>query len=141
MRKTVTNPGPMQPFQTPQVKAAYDAFPEGQKEIALMLRDLVFAVAADTPEVGRVEETLKWGQPSFITPKTKSGSTLRIGVTKAGDTGIYAHCGTSIISDYAATFPGDDRIDGNRGVLFATANEIVPDRLRHLIRHGLTYHL
>ncbi len=131
----------MHPFQTPTVKAAYDAFEQKQRDIALILRDLVFEVAMDTPEAGEVEETLKWGQPSFVTPKTKSGSTLRIGVTKAGDTGLYAHCGTSIIRDYAATFPGDDRIDGNRGVLFSTADDIAKDRLRHLIRHGLTYHL
>jgi hypothetical protein len=129
------------PFQTLKVKAAYDAFGQKQQGIALMLRDLVFDVARDTPEAGEIAETLKWGQPSFITPKTESGSTLRIGVTKAGDTGLYAHCGTSIISDYAATFPGDDRIDGNRGVLFSTADDIAKDRLRHLIRHGLTYHL
>lgn len=131
----------MHPFQTPKVKAAYDAFGQKQRVIALILRELVFEVAMDTPQAGEVEETLKWGQPSFITPKTKSGSTLRIGVTKSGDTGLYAHCGTSIISDYAATFPGDDRIDGNRGVLFSTADDIAKDRLRHLIRHGLTYHL
>ncbi len=131
----------MRPFQTPKVKAAYDAYADKQREIALILRDLVFDVADDTPEAGEIEETLKWGQPSFITPQTKSGSTLRIGVTKDGSTGLYAHCGTSIIADYAATFPSEDRIDGNRGVLFATTDEIAADRLRHLIRHGLTYHL
>ena len=131
----------MHPFQSPKVQSAYDAFDDAQRDIALMLRDLIFAVAADTPQAGVVEETLKWGQPSYLTPRTKSGSTLRIGTTKAGDTGIYAHCGTTIISDYVATFPGDDRIDGNRGVLFASKDEINTDRLRHLIRHALTYHL
>ena len=106
-----------------------------------MLRDLILQVAGETPEVGRLEETLKWGQPSFTTPDTRSGSTLRIGMTKAGDVGLFAHCGTTIISDYAAAFPGLDRIDGKRGVLFADKAEIAPDRLRFLIRHGLTYHL
>jgi len=131
----------MHPFATQKVKAVFDAFERDQRDIALYLRDLIFAVAADTPEAGSIEETLKWGQPSYLTPDTKSGSTLRIGTTKAGDTGIFAHCATTIISDYAATFPGDDRIDGNRGVLFTSKEEINTDRLRHLIRHGLTYHL
>lgn len=125
----------------PAVKAAYDAMPAPQRALALSLRDLVLSVAADTPAAGPISETLKWGQPTFATAATKAGSPLRIGVTKAGDVGLFAHCATTIISDYAATFPGADRIDGKRGVLFARAEEIVPDRLRLLIRHGLTYHL
>ena len=71
----------------------------------------------------------------------RSGSTLRIGATKAGEAAIFAHCGTTIISTYAATFPDMDRIEGNRAVHFANADDIVPGRLRLLIRHGLTYHL
>ena len=107
----------------------------------MALRDLIFTVAADTPEAGEIEETLRWGQPSYITPKTKSGSTLRIGATKGGEAAIFAHCGSQIISNYAATFPGMDRIEGNRAVIFGSADDIAPERLRLLIRHGLTYHL
>lgn len=131
----------MTKISDPDLRAAYDAFPQSQRAMALGLRDLILAVATETPEAGKVVEALKWGQPSFLTPETKSGTTLRIGMTKAGEVGLFAHCATTVISDYAATFPDADRIDGNRGVLFASQAEIVPDRLRLLIRHGLTYHL
>ncbi|PJI93093.1 hypothetical protein BC777_1961 [Yoonia maricola] len=131
----------MSPDPTAAVADAFDKLPETARATALALRDLIYEVAAQTPEAGPVEETLRWGQPAYITPKTKSGSTLRVGATKAGEAAIFAHCGTRIISTYAATFPDMDRIEGNRAVIFADVDAIAPDRLRLLIRHGLTYHL
>jgi len=129
------------PFASPAVADAFDALPATARATALILRDLIFEVAAQTPEAGQITETLRWGQPSYITPDTKSGSTLRIGLTRTGDAAIFAHCGTQIISTYAATFPDMDRIDGNRAVIFESADDIAPERLGLLIRHGLTYHL
>ena len=105
------------------------------------LRALIFKTAARLPEVGPIEETLKWGQPAYLTPVTKSGSTLRLGVPKTANFAIFAHCQTDIISGFAATFPGLDRIEGNRAVLFDDVHQIDPARHRLLIRHALTYHL
>ncbi len=128
-------------FKDPAVKAIYDGFPSDMRAIAMRLRELIFDVAWENPTVGLVEEALRWGQPSYLTPETKSGSTLRIGLSKGGGCAIFAHCATDIISTYAATFPDSDRIEGNRAVVFKVQSEIVPDRLRLLIFHGLTYHL
>lgn len=132
---------PTPSFASAAVAKVFQSYPQGAQKTALALRDLIFEVARETPQVGDIEEALRWGQPAYLTPKTKSGSTLRIGMTKSGDTAIFAHCGTTIISNYAQMFPNTDRIDGNRAVLFSDADAIVPDRLRLLIRHGLTYHL
>lgn len=131
----------MRPFANDNVKAAYDAFPPEVRDMALMLRDLIFSVAWDTPEVGPIEETLKWGQPSYLTSETKSGSTLRIGMAKNGGAALFAHCATDIISTYASTFPDADQVEGNRAVIFTSPDKIVPERLGLLIYHGLTYHL
>lgn len=131
----------MRPFDDPEVAAAFDTLPPDVRAMGLTLRDLIFSVAEDTPEVGRIEETLKWGQPSYLTPETKAGSTLRIGMAKNGGAALFAHCATNIISTYARTFPDTDLIEGNRAVIFARPDEIVPMRLRLLIYHGLTYHL
>ena len=102
---------------------------------------MIFEVAQETPEAGEIKETPKWGQPSYPTPQTKSGSTLRIGLAKGGGVALLAHYGTTIISSYANTFPNTDRVEGNRAVIFKRLADIAPDRLRLLIRHGLTYHL
>ena len=117
----------------PAVASAFDAFPPDIRAMALRLRALIHEVAAESP----VTETLKWGQPSYHVP---SGSPLRIGQPKTGGCALYAHCATTIISTYAATFPDLDRIEGNRAVHFHSMEDIVPDRLRLLIRHALTYH-
>jgi hypothetical protein len=131
----------IRPFADDSVKAAYDAFSPDARDMGLTLRDLIFSVAKDNPQVGEIEETLKWGQPSYLTPQTKAGSTLRIGVPKQGGAALFAHCATDIISTYARTFPGTDQIEGNRSVIFTRPDMIVPGRLRLLIYHALTYHL
>lgn len=119
----------------PAVAAAFDTFPSDVRTMALHLRALILEVAAEGCTVPT--ETLKWGQPSYHVP---SGSPLRIGQPKTGGCALYAHCATHIISTYAATFPDLDRIEGNRAVHFHSMADIVPDRLRLLIRHALTYH-
>lgn len=105
------------------------------------LRALVLETAASLPKVGRVEECLKWGQPAFTTPETKSGSTLRLGCPKTGGFALYAHCQSNIISSFAEAFPGLDKIEGNRAVHFSDASQIDPARHGQLIAHALQYHL
>ncbi|CUH64662.1 hypothetical protein TG4357_01420 [Thalassovita gelatinovora] len=131
----------MPDFSDAAVKAAFGAFAPEARRGLIGLRQLIFETAADLPEVGTVEETLRWGQPAYLTPVRKSGSTLRLGVPKSGGFALYAHCQTTIISAFAAAFPGQDRIEGNRAVLFEDASQIDPDRHTLLIRHALTYHL
>lgn len=106
----------------------------------LALRDLIFRVADDLPGTGALEEALRWGQPAYLT-RTRAGSTLRLGPHKDASFALYAHCQSTIIASYAQAFPGWDRIEGNRAVLFDDPDQIEPHRLAHLIRHALTYHL
>jgi hypothetical protein len=129
------------PFGDKAVEKAFAAFPTEALKTAFALRDLIFDVAAQTPQAGPIEETLRWGQPAYLTSQTRAGSSLRIGLMKTGEVAIFAHCATTIISTYATTFPEMDRIEGNRAVVFSSADDIVPERLRLLIQHGLTYHL
>ena len=46
----------------------------------MKLRQLIFDVAAKTKDVGQLEETLKWGEPAYLTSESKSGSLIRIDV-------------------------------------------------------------
>ena len=50
-------------------------YPAALRDALLELRALILEVALETEAVGRLEETLKWGQPSYLTPATKSGTT------------------------------------------------------------------
>ena len=107
----------------------------------LRLRGLIFETAAATPGVGALEETLKWGQPAYLTPETKAGSTLRLGLPKDGGFALYAHCQTTIVSDFRSLFPDAFAYEGNRAVRFDAGGALPREELTLLIRSALTYHL
>lgn len=130
----------MIPFQDRNVQAAFDEMPQDAIEGLLRLRELIFAVADDLSEVPKVTEGLRWGQPAYLTPP-RIGSTIRLGVPKAGGFGLYASCQSTIISDFATAYAGWDMIEGRRGVIFSDVKQIDPARHGALITSALTYHL
>lgn len=125
----------------PKIQAVFDAYPPDARAGLLLLRDLILSEAAKLPDIGPIEESLKWAQPSYATPKSKAATPLRLGTHKAASFAIFAHCQTNVINTYATAYPGWDRLDGNRAVLFNDAKDVEPVRLSSLIRHALTYHL
>ncbi len=129
------------PFAEPAVKEVFAAFPGDVADDLLRLRALIFDVAAETDGVGSVHETLKWGQPAYLTPETKSGSTIRLGAPKDGGVALYAHCQTTIIPDFRGSFPDAFTYEGNRAVRFSAGEAPADGPLRLLIKSALTYHL
>lgn len=129
------------PFQSQDVAQVFAGYPDADRAKLIELRGAIFDEAARLPEVGAVVECLKWGQPAYLTPETKSGSTIRLGTVKAGGIGLFTHCQTSLISDFQSTVGQGLRFDGNRAVLFSSADELPKAQLRSLIRSALTYHL
>lgn len=128
------------PFQTPAIKAAFDAFDPNQRTALLALRDLIFDTAASLP-VGRIEESLKWGQPSYATPDTHAATPIRLAVTKSADIAILTHCQSTAMSDFRALAPPDMRFDGNRALLVDPKDAVAIRDITPLIRGALTYHL
>lgn len=129
------------PFKDPNIARTFDGYPDDAQPGLRELREMIFKVAARTDGVGTIEETLKWGQPAYLTPETKSGSTIRLGLPKQGGFAIYTHCQTSIMSDFQALFPDDFTYEGNRAVHFKTGDDLPADKLHLLITRALTYHL
>jgi len=132
---------PDPPFQTAEVAVKFRGFPDHALRRLLAIRQLIFETADETPGVGTVVETLKWGQPAYLTVKPKSGSTIRLGLSKRGATAIFAHCQTTIISDFQTLFPNDFVYQANRAVHLPEDTGLPADQLRLLIRSALTYHL
>ena len=132
---------PTIPFASPAVADAFANFPQSARNALLDLRELIFSTAADLPDVGPLVEELRWGQPAYLTLASKSGSTLRLGMTRSGDFALFAHCQTTIISRFRDHFEDEFRFDGNRAVLFRNAQDVKPVLLRSLISDALRYHL
>ena len=127
-------------FADPAVAAAFQAHPEPIREKLLALRQLIFATAAATDGVGPLLETLKWGQPAYLTPETRAGSTIRIDrVGATGQIALYCHCQTDLVTTFKQLYPGF-RYQGNRALLLDQDPMAAEAPLRHCIALALTYH-
>lgn len=123
-------------------RAAWAGFPQALTEKLIQLRSLVLDVARDDPAIGPLEETLKWGQPAFLTTATGSGTTVRIhGHKRSTDTyALFVHCQTDLIDRYRHLYKDRLTFDGNRALLFDVRDALPVDVLRHCIAMALTYH-
>lgn len=130
------------PFEDPAVEAVFNACPAAVKRRLLALRAMVFEVAASTPGVGELQETLKWGEPAYLTPQSKSGSTIRMAPKKASDTqyALYFNCNTRLVDTFRTLFPTEFSYEGNRSIVLDTTREVPADALQFCIAMALTYH-
>jgi Domain of unknown function (DU1801) len=130
-------------FSDPAVSAVFSSYPKPINAKLLALRRLIFDTAKMTEGVGRLEETLKWGQPSYLTPETKSGSTIRIDQIKSAGNqyAIYFHCQTDLVETFRELYPSEFSYEGNRCILLDAAEKLPEPALRHCVALALTYHL
>lgn len=120
----------------------YGRYEPQVKQDLLALRGLVLETAEQTDGVGIVEETLKWGQPSFVTVRPKSGSTIRI--DEVGDSsGAYAAyfiCHTHLVERFRELYPETFNFQGDRTLLFQSGEALPIEELKHCFAMALTYH-
>jgi hypothetical protein len=131
----------MTPFSNPAVRAKFEAYPPVPRKRLLALRELIFRVAAATPGVDLVEESLKWGEPSYTT-RNKAGSPFRMDwKARAPDEfAMYFHCQTDLVEMFRTMFPNDFRFEGNRALVLALGHKVPADELAVCISAALTYH-
>ncbi len=130
------------PFANPLVAAAFAAYPPAMRRRVMALRELIFETAAATPGVGLLEETLKWGEPAYVTSQSKSGTTIRIAWKPSSPTryAMYFHCQTHLIQTFRSLFPTELRFEGNRAIVFHDSEPVSVDALAFCIAAALTYH-
>jgi hypothetical protein len=130
-------------FSDAAVDAVFSAYPKPIKAKLLALRRLIFDTAKSTKGVGALHETLRWGQPSYLTSETKSGSTIRIDQVKsaAHQYAVYFHCQTNLVEIFRELYPTELSFGGNRSIILNAAEQIPEPALRHCVALALTYHL
>lgn len=133
----------MEPFQRPEVESVFAAYPEKLKTKLLQLRQLIFETASELESVGPLEETLKWGQPSYLTSQSGSGTTIRIDriAKHDGRYGLFVHCQTSLLESYRELYPDVLTYEGKRCIEFDAEEDPPRDVLKNCIALALTYHL
>ena len=130
-------------IHNPQVAAVFKSYPEKIRNKLLYLRQLIYETAASLKTVGEIEETLKWGEPSYLTPKSKSESTVRIAWKESmqDQYAIYFKCTANLVPVFREKYPQIFKYGGNRSILFNLDDVVPAVELKNCIALALTYHL
>jgi hypothetical protein len=129
----------MDKFDSIEVEKVFNTYPTNIRKKLLILRQLILDTAADSKLVKSVEETLKWGEPSYV---SKIGSTIRLGRSKStsGQYAIYFHCQTTLVDTFKELYKDQFNFEGNRAIVFNTSDELAIEEIKHCILLSLTYH-
>lgn len=129
----------MRKFKNPDVAEIFDSYPRHIRKKMLFLRQLVFDTAAETEGVGIIEETTKWGEPSYM---AKGGTTVRMDWkrSKPKQYAMYFHCQTRLVDTFKELYRDKFKFEGNRAIIFHEHDEIPVEELKHCIALALTYH-
>lgn len=124
------------------VAKAIDAYPAAAKKRLLAIRELVFETAAKHPEVGTVTETLKWGEPAYLTQETGSGSTIRIDFKEKDPehVSLFFNCQTTLVGQMRREFPGEFSYVENRQVKIPLSGRLPKRVLSKCLAMALMYH-
>lgn len=125
------------------VAQALARYPEPVQHRLLTIRELIFTIAAQTDGVGPLTETLKWGEPAYLTEASRSGSSIRLGMVRSAPDkcAVLFNCQTTLIDTFRAHFADDFTFDGNRALLLPAASPLPATPLALCLRAALTYHL
>lgn len=129
----------MDDFQNPKVAEVFNNYPKHIRAKLMLLRQLVLETASEVESVSSLEETLKWGEPSYL---TKGGSTIRMGwkESKPEQYAIFFHCKTKLVDTFKELYNDKFNFEGNRAIVFSGDDEIPTTELKHCILLSLTYH-
>ena len=105
------------------------------------LRAFVFRVADETPGVGPLSESLKWGEPSYAPRKPGVGSSVRLAELRDGSVAVHFICHTGLIDHFRAIYPQTFAYEGNRSILLREGEAVDETALAHCVGMALTYHL
>ncbi|WP_338378799.1 DUF1801 domain-containing protein [uncultured Flavobacterium sp.] len=123
----------------PRVNEVFANYPDFVRDKMQFLRELVIETAEETEGVTKLEETLKWGEPSFV---TKNGSTLRMDwKEKSPDQyAMYFQCTSRLVNTFKLVFNHKFQYEGKRAIVFKLNQKVPEMELKSCIKASLTYH-
>lgn len=122
----------------PDIKAKFERYPSVARRQLESVRELILTIAAEHA-LGEVEETLKWGEASYL---VKGGSTVRID-WKAKDPDaikVFFHCQTRLVETFRELYPSELEYEGKRAIVIPINASIEQGPLGHCLLLALKYH-
>ena len=123
----------------PEVESVFKNYPDPVRKKLVNLRNLIIEVANEMDEIKSLEETLKWGEPSFLVNK---GSTIRIDwkEKKPDQYAMYFKCTSKLVPPFKMVFNDIFKYEGARAIVFHMDDSIPIPELKKCITAALTYH-
>lgn len=121
-----------------EVLRKFDTYPDAVQEKMHRLRELIFATAQGN-KLGEVDETLKWGEPSY---HVEGGSPVRID-WKSKDPEhycMYFNCNTRLVDTFKELHGETLNLQGNRSIVFSIHEELPQLALEQCISLAFQYH-
>jgi uncharacterized protein DUF1801 len=132
MKKLIIN-------KSPEVELKFQFYPKEIKSKLGYLRKLILEVATEIDSIEEIEETLKWGEPSYL---VKGGSTIRIDwKTKTPNQyAMYFKCTSKLVGTFREVYGDTFKYEKNRAILFNLEDEVPKAALKDCIGLALKYH-
>jgi hypothetical protein len=105
------------------------------------LRRLVLETAAAAAGVGELEESVKWGEPSYAPRKRGIGSSVRLAPRTDGKVSVNFICHTGLVGRFRELYSEKLVFEGDRTIVIDPRLPLPDAELRHCIAQALTYHL
>lgn len=129
----------MELITNPKVSEVLDRYPKKIQSKLGQLRKLILDTASEIDGLNVLEETLKWGEPSYL---TKHGSTIRIDWKEKNPAqyAMYFKCTSRLVPTFREIYKDQFQFEGNRAIVFNFQDHIPKKELKHCIALALTYH-
>jgi len=123
----------------PRVKPVFAKYPTKVRGKMKALRKLVIESAKEIEELEELEETLKWGEPSYL---SKHGSTLRMDwKTKTPDQyQLYFKCTSKLVSTFKRVYGKKFSYEKDRAIVFEMTDKLPEKEVKQCIKAALQYH-
>ncbi|MEP0005491.1 MAG: DUF1801 domain-containing protein [Balneola sp.] len=123
----------------PKTIEVFENYPGSVRSQMEKLRELVLEAASEVDDLENLEETLKWGEPSYL---TKHGSTVRMDwkEKKPDQYAMYFKCTSKLVPTFKELYQDTFTFEGDRAIIFKLDEKIPKKELKHCIKLALTYH-
>ncbi len=122
-----------------KVQDVFDNYPNFVVDHLSNLRKLILNTAQEIEGLDNLEETLKWGEPSYL---TKYGSTVRIDWKKKNPEqyAVYFKCTSKLVPTFKTIFRDKFEYENNRAIVFKLNKKVPEKELKLCVKMALTYH-
>lgn len=120
-----------------EVQEKFNSYPKHIKPLLIQLREVVFSIAEES-NLGEVEETLKWGEPSY---QVKGGSPVRMDWKEKypDQYFLFFNCQTRLVETFRELYPETLEFEGNRAIVLYSNKKLPKKTIRHCIEMAMNY--